>query len=387
MDASVESGAGIVAIELPYETTRPVVGVGGELKNALCTVSGRTAEVGTAIGDLADADNYRVFVSRLESAVTAVTAVSGTPCVLAHDLHPSYMSTTATLRLADRLEGVTCEAVQHHHAHVAACMAERGIDRPVIGVACDGTGYGSDGAIWGGEVLYVTPDRFARCGHLAYFPLPGGDAAATQTWRPALSLVGAETDEALPSAFDRVPAHDLKAVRSMLRRGFNCPLTSSLGRLFDAVAFLAGVCDRNEFEGQAAIQLQQAAEGVREEPYPFHLADGPQGQAIVTSAMIASICEDVRNGLPTRIIAARFHATVAEMFVQVALAAARAHQVDTVVLTGGCFLNTILSDRVEALLTRRGIRRVMKHQRLSPGDASLSLGQAYATAARLRRNA
>jgi hydrogenase maturation protein HypF len=399
-----------VSVKLSSAVPTAVIAVGGDLKNTICVAQGGTATVTRAIGSLADVEDYRRFICELNRLVAGVGDRS---IVFAHDLHPAYLSTVAARKLASKVRSaqgpevvrtadptssngavrtadptVPCEAVQHHHAHVVACLAEHGVERPVIGIACDGTGYGTDGAGWGCEVLHATPADFERCAHIQYFPLPGGDAAAKQTWRPALGLVYQAFAGDLPAhtrkVFDRVATAEFSAVQAMLAGGFNCPPTSSLGRLFDAVAFLGGVCDFNEYEGQAAIQLEAAAKDGPDRPYAFHMVESDSARQIVVSDMITEICRDVRDGADADVIASRFHATVAQMLSSAALTAGRAHDTDTVALSGGCFLNRILVDRTERLLLEGGAKVVLKHERLSPGDASLSVGQAVAVAARLR---
>ena len=260
---------------------------------------------------------------------------------------------------------------------------------PVIGIACDGTGYGSDGAIWGGEILCTRTVGFERRAHLQYFPLPGGDAAARDTWRPALSLVrgafGDDTSDNVRRLFGDIDPGRLATVEAMLRTEFNCPKTSSLGRLFDAVAFLVGYGQRNETEGQAAMRLEQAATGEPVEPYPFHLeADEPDQLQIMWVDMIRAICEEIARDESRELIASRFHETVAVMLSDAASKAAAREGIDMVVLSGGCFLNRVLTRRMHQLLPERGFRRVLTHTRLSPGDASLSLGQAVVAAETLR---
>jgi hydrogenase maturation protein HypF len=386
-----ETGEGRFTIELPLVAAKPVLAVGGELKNSICAIEGHRATMSPPIGALSDADNYRRFIHELDQAVEGLLSRSAPgpvpALVVAHDLHPTYLSTVAGQQLGAKLSPAVCEGVQHHHAHVAACLAEHGVSKPVIGIACDGTGYGTDGAIWGCEVLRATPADFVRCAHLDYFPLPGGDAAARQTWRPALSLIhaafGGDPPDHIRERFARVAARELETVRTMLNKGLNCPPTSSLGRLFDAAAYLCGLCDANEFEGQAAISLQEAAsEAGVAEPYSFRLVGDDGGTRIVVSDMIVEICEDLREDEPPQTVAARFHATLACMLSEAALVAARSHGLDTAVLTGGCFLNEILANRTAELLLKGGMKTVLEHDRLSPGDGSLSLGQAYAAAAR-----
>jgi hydrogenase maturation protein HypF len=365
-------------VTLPAPAPNPVIAVGGELKNTMCVVEGGEARLTPVIDSLSDAGDYRRFTELLDRNVERYAG--GPSLVVAHDLHPTYLSTVAAQHVATRRSSVSCEVVQHHHAHIASCMAEHGVSRPVIGIACDGTGFGTDGAIWGCEVLFVTPARFRRCAALRYFPLPGGDAAARQTWRPALALARQAFGASLPAdvraIFGRVPGVEFDVVQGMLTGGLNCPETSSLGRLFDAVAFLTGVCDVNEQEGQAAIRLQEAAEDGLGEPYPFRLEQRDGVVRVATSGMIIDICRDVSMGIAPRVIAARFHATVAAMLSDAALQGARAHGVDIVAVSGGCFYNRLLADRTEQLLHEGGISRVLRHERVSSGDAGLSLGQA-----------
>lgn len=367
---------------MPFASPRRIVAVGGDLKDTFCRLEGRDAEVSALFGDLADPANLRAFHAALRQEFTQAR-----PDAVVHDLHPSYHSTTAA-RQAAGAAGVPCEAVQHHHAHVCACLAENGAATPAIGIACDGTGFGTDGAIWGGEILYVSPGDFERCASLAAFPLPGGDAAARQTWRPAWSLVHQAYEGRMPAdaegLFDRVPGQERRTVAAMIAAGVNAPATSSLGRVFDAVSFLNGLCDCNTFEGEAAIRLQEAAEGQPPDAYAWETATDGGLERLILGPMIRSICEDVLDRRPAGEIAGAFHATVGRMLAQTAAVAAARRGVETVALTGGCFLNTILAGHVERTLAELGVPQVLKHRRLSPGDAGLSLGQAFAVAARHR---
>jgi hydrogenase maturation protein HypF len=367
-------------IELPIASPRRVLAAGGDLKSTLCRLDDREAALSASFGDLADAANLRAFYAALDEELTRAK-----PDVLVHDLHPTYHSTTVARRLAEAA-GVPCERVQHHHAHVCACLAEHGIAASAIGIACDGTGFGTDGAIWGGEILHVHPSGFERCAALASFPLPGGDAAARQTWRPAWSLLCQACDGRVPSdlerLFDRVPQKERRTVTAMIAAGVNAPPTSSLGRVFDAVSFLTGLCDANTFEGEAAIRLQEAAEGHAAEVYPWEPVEEAGTVRLGLGPMIRSICRDVLEKRPASAIAAAFHATVGQMLSDTAAAMAARRGVRTVALTGGCFLNTILAGHVERTLRDREVQHVLRHQRLSPGDAALSVGQAFAVAAR-----
>ncbi|MGD2108056.1 MAG: carbamoyltransferase HypF [Phycisphaerae bacterium] len=381
-------GAGAI---LRIPSTTPVIGVGGELKNTVCVVKDGAATLSPAIGNLREGGDYRRFLGSLQKAVSEATSGhssrAGVRLVLAHDLHPTYLSTVAARRSAAASDGIRTEAVQHHHAHIVACMVEHGVTEPVIGIACDGAGFGSDGAVWGGEVLHVTRAAFERSAHIGYFALPGGDAAAKETWRAALGVIHSTSGGALSpdqrAVFERVGREKVEAVQTMLERGLNAPKTSSLGRLFDAAAFLTGVCDFNAFEGQAAIALEEAAEGELEPAYPFEMVDSDGKRELVVRKMIVELCRDVRAGADRRVMASRFHATAAAMVSTAALAASGAYGVDCVALSGGCFLNRILVECVERLLIEGGVKRVLKHENLSSGDASLALGQAAVAAARL----
>ena len=366
-------------IEIPFSSPMPILAVGAELKNTVCLLEGTTAMVGSARGALTEATAFREFTGQLDRERALL---AGRAYAVAHDLHPGFLST----QYARGCNGRRI-AVQHHHAHMVACMAEHGVMQPVIGISCDGTGYGTDGAVWGGEILRATPTDFTREAHLAYFPQPGGDAAARETWRPALSLAHQTFGSALPeevrALFEDVEPTRLATCEAMLRADFNCPRTSSLGRLFDAVAFLAGCGERNDTEGQAAIRLEQAVMDERAEPYPFSLERTDTHTEIVLDKMMAAICKDACDRERRDLIASRFHETVATMLSDAAWQVAEMYHISIAVLTGGCFFNRVLTRRVRDLLRERGLARVLIHSRLSPGDENVSLGQAVVAAARL----
>jgi hydrogenase maturation protein HypF len=373
-----------VQAEVRLTVTQPfpvsVLALGGELKNTICRGEGTHATVSGPRGDLSESANYRRFVEGVECATTELGRAA---FVVGHDLHPTYLSTAYAQRLA-----APKFAVQHHHAHAVSCATDAGMALPVVGIVCDGTGYGTDGAIWGGEVLLCQAASFRRLAHLDYFALPGGDAAARWTWRPALSLLrlALPDSKGMPDlpAFRAVDAKQRAIVDQQLAVGLNTPSTSSLGRLFDAVAFLTGVCGQNDEEGQAARALQAASAEGWVEPYPYALGEGTDRLRLSWQPMIRAIVADVQAGIPASLIATRFHETVAAMFAAAALRGAQETGVERVVLSGGCFLNDRLRDGVRGRLAQRGLE-VGVHTRVSPGDAGLSLGQAVvasATAAR-----
>jgi hydrogenase maturation protein HypF len=358
-----------LTVDPPFQ--RDVLALGGQLKNTVCAATGDRAFVSAPHGDLTHPDAYRQFVSTVDRL--EMTLDHSRLCI-AHDLHPSYLSTVCA-----RSRRHPPVAVQHHHAHAISCAVDAGVPFPVVGIVCDGAGYGTDDAVWGGEVLLCTTDSFERVAHLDYFPLPGGDLAAQATWRPAVALLRST----FPHEWERLDLPPLGAidprewqlVARQMETGLNAPDTSSLGRLFDAVAFLAGVCGSNTYEGQAAIELQAAAGEGGGAAYPFAMDDETDPIPIDWRPMIKGIVDDVRGGVGVATIAARFHETVAHMFAAAAVGAARRTGVRRVVLSGGCFHNGILRTSLTGRLEEGGLT-VAQHRSLSPGDAGLSLGQA-----------
>ncbi|MFH0983813.1 MAG: hypothetical protein V2A79_20045 [Planctomycetota bacterium] len=363
---------------------RTVVALGGDLKSVISFMAGAEVHSSDVFGDLLAADAYRRFAATVEELQVRA---NGTHVTVVHDMHPGYLSTALALKTRrPRL------AVQHHHAHIASCLADNGATGPVIGVACDGTGYGTDGAIWGCEILVADLASFERVGHVQYFRLPGGDAAARETWRPALSLVretyGDDWRTEAGDLFAGVPAADLTTVELMLRRDVNCVSTSSLGRSFDAVAFLLGLCPYNQTEAQAAIAVERCADsGHSGRTLPFDVVLPPDEEG---GGMVIDICPTIRALVGRRIdgrhlpdLAADFHETVLAMLTTAVEMAADRTGIRRAALSGGCFLNRRLNEGLTAHLERRGMT-VLRHQSVPVGDAGLSLGQAVIAAARIR---
>ncbi|MDR6979691.1 hydrogenase maturation protein HypF [Streptomyces sp. 3330] len=365
-----------VSLPLPV---RPALAVGGDLKNAFCLGAGRRAWLSAHIGDMDDLATQRAF----EGAVAHLESLTGVrPGTLAADRHPGYRSARwADRHAADR----PVVRVQHHHAHVAAAMAEHGLDgtRPVIGVAFDGTGHGDDGAVWGGEFLLADYDGFSRFGHLAYVPLPGGDTAVRRPYRMALAhLRAAGIDRAadLPCTA-ACPPDELRVLERQVERGLHCVPTSSMGRLFDAVSSLAGVCHRAGYEAQAAVELEAAAlrapAGDRA-AYAFGLRTSGRAAGDAVRAdpapVLAAIVADLRAGVAPELIAARFHRAVTGLVHRICARARERHGLDTVALTGGVFANTLLSSACAAALREDGFT-VLRHRLVPPGDGGLALGQ------------
>lgn len=381
---------------LPVTLPLPVPGIlaaGGDLKNTFCLGEGRRAWLSAHIGDMDDLATQHAC-ERAQRQLEAVTGV--TPAVLAADLHPGYRSGQRARRAA---AGRPLVRVQHHHAHIAATMAEHGLDggRRVIGVAFDGTGYGDDGAVWGGEFLLAGYAGYTRFAHLAYVPLPGGDAAVRRPYRMALAQLWAAGIEWTPDlpCTAACPSDELRVLRTQLERNLNCAPTSSMGRLFDAVSSLAGVCHRSGYEAQAAIELESAALAdladmddlttARSGPgYAFALRpppDGAEGPVTADPApLLAAVAADVRAGTEPARIAARFHTAVAELVGALCELARERHGLDTVALTGGVFANTLLSSACARILRGRDFT-VLRHAAIPPNDGGLALGQLMVAAA------
>lgn len=358
---------------------RPALAVGGDLKNALCLGEGDHAWFGPHIGDMGDLTTLEA-AGQAEAHMRSLTGVS--PELVAADRHPGYHSA----RWAARLTGRPPVLVQHHHAHVAAAMAEHGHDgtAAVLGVAFDGTGYGDDGTVWGGEVLLADYRGFRRYAHLAPAPLPGGDAGVANPCRLALARLWAA---GLPWAGDlpcvaACTRDELDVLNRQLARGVACVATSSMGRLFDAVSSLVGVCHRAGYEAQAALELEAAATAAWDadtSAYGFGFAAGTYDPAPVLRALVT----DLRRGTPAPVLAARFHRAVARAVAEICRRARQDTGPAVVALSGGVFANALLEEECVRLLSRDGFT-VLRHGEVPPNDGGLSLGQ-LVVAAHLRQ--
>jgi hydrogenase maturation protein HypF len=360
--------------EAPFEN-RTVLAVGAHLKNTVAVGWRGQVFVSQHIGDLETVEAWEAF-QRVAADLQNLHETRAT--VLASDLHPDYLST----RFA-RQSGLPVVSVQHHYAHVLACMVENELQPPVLGVSWDGTGYGLDGTVWGGEFLRITANGFERVAHLRPFRLPGGDHAVREPRRSAVGLLYAAFG---PAAFKlgHLPtlqaclAGELETWARLLSRPFNAPLTSSVGRLFDAVASLIGLRQYNRFEGQAAMELEFAADGYEQvQPYPFELLVGqaptPEPARLDWGPMVQVVCDEVAAGVQVGHVAARFHATLVEMIVAVS----RWAGLSRVVLSGGCFQNQRLTEQAVRRLQQEGFK-VYWHQRIPPNDGGIAVGQVAA---------
>ena len=379
-----------LAVPLPFDSP-PLLAVGGHLKNVFALARGRFAYQSQHLGDLENLTGLDFF---RESLAHLMHTFEIEPEAVVHDLHPGYLSTSWAKQWA-RERGLPLIAVQHHHAHIAGCMAEHGIEGPVIGLSLDGTGYGSDGRIWGGEVLISCLDRFERFAHLEYVPMPGGEAAIREPWRMALGhlhAAGFDDEGQRFLAGTGVTEQEGRIVRRMLQRGINSPMTSSVGRLFDAVAAVVLERRRVDYEAQAAIELEGMAidqhDDLEAGPYAFKLVEGNwptrAPMKIVAAPMWHALVHDLLRYLRGQVskpeIAARFHAAVAGAFVRTSLLARESTGITRIAMSGGCMHNRRLARLLREGLQEEGFE-VFQHKQVSPGDGGLSYGQAVIAAA------
>ena len=352
----------------------PALGAGGELKNTFCLTKQSYAILSQHIGDLENLETLEFFHETLTHMKRFYRIE---PEVVGYDLHPGYLSTRAALEM----QGVQKVGVQHHHAHIASCMAENGLREKVIGVSFDGTGYGTDGQIWGGEFLVCDFLGFERCGHLRYVPLAGGDAAVREPWRMALSYARDAFGRNVPEQlFARIDPRRRAVVDAMLARSVNTVLTSSCGRLFDAVASLIGLRDETNYEGQAAIELEAVAEDGVEARYGFEM----KGDEVDLRPTIAEIVANVRKGMGAGEIAASFHNTVVAVIVEGCRRTRESHGLEKVCLSGGTFQNFYLLRRAVHGLRQAGFE-VNLHSQVPANDGGIALGQAVIAAEAARR--
>jgi len=359
-----------------------VFACGPLLKSTFTITRGRYAIMSQHIGDL---ENVEAMDFYKETLANLQGIFGGEPKIIAHDMHPDYLSTRFAAEFAKET-GAALVPVQHHHAHIASCMAENGYEGMVIGVAFDGTGYGMDGTVWGGEFLVAEYAGFERYAHITPIPLPGGDKAVLEPWRIALSaLIHAYGPDAGVSVFRKMKPYiegdDVDNIAKMIERKINSPLSSGMGRLFDAVSSLIGIMDVITFEGEAAIALETAASRVEPDgtSYYYDITD-----TVDTGGIIRGVVDDIGNGVGREVIARRFHDTVSEMVFEICERIRDERGLASVALSGGVFQNLILLETVESGLIERGFV-TLTHSKLPTNDGCVSLGQA-AVAARVAGN-
>ena len=350
----------------------PILACGAEWKNTICITRGDQAFLSQHIGDLENLETLNFFEMTV-GHLKRILEIE--PQIIAHDLHPDYLSTQYALKQT----GMVRIGVQHHHAHVVSCMAENGLTGPVIGVALDGTGYGTDGQIWGGEVMIAEAKGFQRYGHFTYLPMPGGAAAIKKPWRMAVSgLYDAMRDEIFEMGLpflSSIPAERVKIVIDMIEKGVNSPLTSSCGRLFDAVAAISGIRNDVAYEGQAAVELEAVADEDRKRTYPIEVETIEGVEHFLTQPIIRAVVEDVTNGVGPGLISATFHNTLVQLFLGVCQRLRARQGLDRVVLSGGCFQNARLLVQLFQALEKNHFE-VYSQSVVPSNDGGIALGQA-----------
>ncbi|MBN1764386.1 MAG: carbamoyltransferase HypF [Sedimentisphaerales bacterium] len=359
-----------------------ILALGAELKNTVTFVKDNKAFVSQHIGDLGTTVVYESFVRTVEKLGALIGA---RPQIIACDLHPAMLST----RFAQTYEDIQLVRVQHHHAHIAAVMGEHNLEGPVIGLAVDGIGYGSDGTIWGGELLYVWPDRIERKGHLQQIPMPGGDVASLEPWRMAVSCLiktfGSPKGVTLANELiTDIPSANINAVAVMIIKNINSPLCSSLGRFFDAVSALLGICRENTYEAQAAIELENSAAPDEHNAYPVEIETRDDIKILLIEPVMQALVKDLHSGLGRGIIAAKAHNFVVEGLTQLATELSQETLCKTVALSGGVFQNEIILSRLVDTLERKGLS-VYFNRKLPVNDGCISFGQAVVADTLIRK--
>ncbi len=356
----------------------PLLAVGGELKNTFCLTRGNQAFMSAHTGDLENVPTYEAYIAAISHYQKLLNVV---PQLVAHDLHPEYLSTKYAATLA-----LPSVAVQHHHAHIAAVMAEHRLTGPVIGVAFDGTGYGPDGTLWGGEFLVADLTGYRRLGHLACLPLPGGTKAIKEPWRLAAwllqTLYGPQfADLAIP--FVRNLPSGWQLVLAAAGQGLNAPLSSGAGRLFDAAAALLGIRQRINYEGQAAVELELAARGAAGRVLPYAVSEAGELRILDFKPVFAELCQALLKGLPLQQLAADFHTTLAAAACEMVVTISRTTGIRQVALSGGVFQNLTLLTQVIGMLAQYDLT-IYLHRQTPPNDGGLALGQAVIAGERSR---
>jgi hydrogenase maturation protein HypF len=368
-------------LELAHEVL-PSLGCGGESKSSICLAAGKQAWLTPPIGDLAD---FEMLLRYQDSIYHLKKRLGIEPQLVVHDLHPDYAST----RYAQQQPEVKLIAI-HHHAHIAGCLAEYGIEQPVIGICWDGTGWGSDGHIWGGEFLLVDQRGFERRAHLAYIPLPGGEAAIREPYRMALSLLhysfGDELTGLNLEVLRYIGRPKLNILLKMIDKGLNCPVTSSMGRLFDGLASILSIRDINRYEGEAAIALEQQAHKSSDAGiYAYELSAENGAYIINPQPLVREVVNETQTGESSATISRRFHNTLVDVSLKICRLIADESGPERVALSGGVFQNKLLVSLLVPALKDEGFE-VLLPRRISPNDSGIALGQVVAANAMLRGN-
>lgn len=375
---SVRRSRGYVPVPVFLKEKVPqTLACGAELKNTVCLTKGKNAFLSQHIGDLENLETYRFFDL---TVLHMKRMLDIDPQIVAYDLHPDYLSTC----YAQEQEGMEKIAVQHHHAHIVSCMAENRLDGPVLGLSFDGTGYGTDGCIWGGEVLITETHQFTRAAHLAYLPMPGGAAAIKEPWRMAISYLYHVFGEALYGLdlplFRNIEKAKTSTILEMISKRVNSPLTSSLGRLFDGIAAILGIRNKVAYEGQAALELEMAMGTHTGQSYDYEWQRREDSYHIAVDPIIRNVVRDVESGLHVSEISSRFHMTLVRLFSELCTVLRKETGLDRVVLSGGVFQNAALFTGLKNALEEKAFQ-VFTHSLVPCNDGGISLGQAIVAAA------
>jgi len=363
-------------IHLTYDSPQ-LLACGAEEKNTFCLTRDNHAFVSQHIGDMENIETMEHYIRTVELYKQLFRI---RPEAIAHDMHPEYLPTKYALEEAEK-HNLRAVPVQHHHAHIASCLADNSEEGPVIGVAFDGTGYGTDGKIWGGEFMVADCNNFKRAGQLEYLPLPGGSAAIKKPYRTALGymlvLLGNSTFDSRLGFLNGIGRDEIDLVSRQVKTGLNTPLTSSMGRLFDAVSAMAGIRTTIDYEAQAAIEMEMQAYGAIDEKglYPFSMTGDQNYSIILLHELVAGVADDILRGCRAATVSMKFHNTIAAMTQDACLKIKAQSGLGTVALSGGCFQNRLLLGKVMALL-RQGGFKVFTHRNVPANDGGISLGQA-----------
>jgi len=352
-------------VKLPFKVRKEVLACGADLKGGFCFARGDRAYLSNGFGDLSQADNFEKYQKEIKRAQRAYKL---SPKIIACDLHPGYFSTRFAQDCAIRNTQYAIRSIQHHHAHIASCMVDNGIKGKVIGVSFDGTGFGTDGNIWGGEILLAGYKKFDRLFHLDYVPMPGGEIAIKEPWRMSLSYLYKTYKDNFKNIgipfLEKIDKQKCNVITHMIKNGINSPPTSSMGRLFDGVSSLIGIKDVARFEAEAAIELEKRADAECSKSY----------KGITIEEIIRGIVGDLKKKEKTSIISAKFHNTIAQLVKKVALRVKVREGAEKIVFSGGVFQNKYLVTRLNELFKDTG-HEIYFHNNHSTTDSSIALGQ------------
>ena len=349
-----------------------VIAFGAENKSTFAVMTEKGLYLSKVQENLSDINNLKRFENDVNKYIEDNNII---PDTIACDYHPDYISTGLAEKLKDKIKDSKLVRVQHHFAHIVSCMLDNNIDEEVIGISFDGTGYGADGHSWGGEVLVCTRKKFKRLNHLRYVAQPGGDIAAREGWRMAVAYLedayGEDVNSLDLKLFDRIGKSKTEFVRNMIEKDVNSPLTSSIGRLFDAVSSIIGICDVSEFEAEAAILLEKAAQCAIDEYYSYEIKD----DEIDLRKMTKEIVNDLKKGIEKGIISAKFHNTLGEIIFDASNRIKDMTGIEKVLVSGGCFQNKYLMNYIKRRFENSSLE-LFTHNRYSTTDLGISAGQA-----------